>query len=39
MQLELVEDIFVVFSNAETSQINVLYARDDNTYGLIEPAY
>lgn len=39
MQLELVEDPFLVFSNADTSQINVLYARDNNTYGLIEPAY
>ncbi len=39
MQLDLVEDPFIVFSNAETSQVNVLYARDENTYGLIEPAY
>ncbi len=39
MQLDLVDDPFLVFSNAETSQVNVLYARDDNTYGLIEPAF
>lgn len=39
MQLDLLEDPFLVFSNAETSQVNVLYARDDNTYGLIEPEF
>lgn len=38
MQLELLEDPFLVFSNAETLQVNVLYARKDATYGLIEPA-
>ena len=39
MQLELVEDPFLVFSNANTSQVNVLYARDDGTFGLIEPQF
>ena len=39
MQLELVDDLFIVFSNADTSQVNVLYARDDDTYGLIEPQF
>ncbi len=39
MQLDLVDDPFIVFSNAETSQINVLYAREDDTYGLIEPQF
>ena len=39
MQLELLEDAFLVFSNAKTSQVNVLYARDDNKYGLIEPDF
>lgn len=39
MQLELVDEPFLVFSNADTSQVNVLYARDDNTYGLIEPQF
>lgn len=39
MQLELVDDQFLVFYNADTSQVNVLYARDDRTYGLIEPAF
>jgi len=40
MQLELVEDQpFLVFSNAETSEVNVLYAREDGTFGLIEPKF
>lgn len=39
MQLELVDDPFIVFSNAETSQVNVLYAREDKKYGLIEPQF
>jgi len=39
MQLELLEDKFLVFSNADTSQVNVLYSRDDATYGLIEPDF
>lgn len=40
MQLELVEDQpFLVFSNADTSEVNVLYSRDDGTFGLIEPRF
>jgi putative sigma-54 modulation protein len=40
MQLELVEDQpFLVFSNAETSHVNVIYKRDDGTFGLIEPQF
>ena len=40
MQLELVEDqTFLVFSNADTSEVNVLYAREDGTFGLIEPKF
>ena len=39
MQLELIDDLFLVFSNAETQQVNVLYARNDGTYGLIEPQF
>jgi len=37
MQLELVDDQFLVFTNADTRQVNVIYARDGGTYGLIEP--
>lgn len=39
MQLDLVDDDFLVFSNAETQQVNVIYAREDGTYGLIEPQF
>ena len=39
MQLELVDEPFLVFLNADTSRVNVLYAREDNTYGLIEPEF
>jgi putative sigma-54 modulation protein len=35
-QLELRDDDFLVFANAETNQVNVVYARGDGTYGLIE---
>ena len=37
MQLNLLEDSFFVFLNADTAQVNVVYACEDNTYGLIEP--
>lgn len=37
MQMELSPDIFLVFTNAHTTKINVLYRRDDGHYGLIEP--
>jgi putative sigma-54 modulation protein len=39
MQLDLVDDDFLVFSNAETQHVNVMYAREDGTYGLIEPQF
>lgn len=40
MQLELVQDQpFLVFSNADTSEVNVLYSREDGTFGLIEPKF
>jgi putative sigma-54 modulation protein len=37
MQLDLSEDSFLVFTNATTEKINVVYKRDDGHYGLIEP--
>jgi len=37
MQMELVDDNFLVFSNARDSQINVLYRRKDGHFGLIQP--
>lgn len=39
LQLELVDEPFLVFSNADTSRVNVLYGRDDGTFGLIEPQF
>jgi len=39
MHLELVEDPFLVFVNAETSQVNVLYSRGNGHFGLIEPQF
>jgi putative sigma-54 modulation protein len=35
--MELLGHGFYVFRNAETEQINVVYKRKDNAYGLIEP--
>ena len=37
MQMELVDDNFLVFTNARDSQINVLYRRKDGHFGLIQP--
>ena len=37
MQLELASETFLVFTNADTEKINVLYRRDDGNYGLLEP--
>ncbi|MDO4284795.1 MAG: ribosome-associated translation inhibitor RaiA [Eubacteriales bacterium] len=37
IQMELLGHSFYVFCNAETEQINVVYKRKGNTYGLIEP--
>lgn len=37
MQMGLSRSDFLVFFNHETSQINVLYRRNDGNYGLIEP--
>ena len=37
MQMDLVEDNFLVFTNARTEKVNVLYRRTDGHYGLIQP--
>lgn len=37
VQMELLGHSFFVFFNAETEQVNVVYKRKGNTYGLIEP--
>jgi len=37
VQMELLGHNFFVFCNSETNQINVVYKRKGNTYGIIEP--
>ena len=39
VQMELLGHSFFVFCNAETDQVNVVYKRKGNTYGLIEPEF
>jgi putative sigma-54 modulation protein len=38
MQMGLVNDNFLVFTDARTNQVNVLYRRKDGNYGLIQPS-
>jgi len=37
LQLDLLNDNFLVFTNASSDQVNVLYKRKDGHYGLIQP--
>ena len=37
MQMELIEHSFFMFQNAETGEVNVVYKRKNNSYGLLEP--
>lgn len=37
MQMALLPDNFIVFTNSRTSQVNVLYRRKDGHLGLIQP--
>lgn len=39
IEMELLGHDFFVFRNAETDQVNVVYKRKGNTYGLIEPEF
>jgi len=39
MQMDLINQEFLVFRNAKSNGINVLYRRVDGNYGLIEPEY
>jgi len=36
MQLNLIKNEFLVFTNAESNRVDVLYQRQDGNYGLIE---
>ena len=37
LQMDLIEDTFLVFTNARTDAVNVLYRKKDGDYGLIQP--
>ncbi len=39
VQMELLGHSFYVFFNSETEEVNVVYKRKGNTYGLIEPEF
>ena len=39
LQMNLLGHKFFVFINSETKQVNVVYKRDEESYGLIEPEY
>lgn len=38
MQMDLLDDSFLVFTNAQTDRVNVLYRRKDGHFGLIQPS-
>ena len=38
MQMELIKDNFLVFTNARTDRVNVLYRRKNGNFGLIQPS-
>lgn len=37
MQMDLINNTFLVFTNARTETVNVLYRQKDGNYGLIQP--
>ena len=39
VQMELLGHNFFMFLNADTNEVNVVYKRKGNTYGLIEPEF
>jgi len=39
VQMDLLNQNILVFTNSRTNRINVIYRRDDGNYGLIEPDY
>ena len=38
LQMDLTTDNFLVFTNARSDRVNVLYRRKDGHYGLIQPS-
>lgn len=39
LQLDLLQDSFLVFMNADTQKVNVVYEKEDGSYAVIEPQY
>lgn len=39
MELELIGHNFFVYLNSNTNEVNVVYKRNDSSYGLIEPEF
>ena len=39
LQMEMLEHSFFVFLNGDNSRENVVYKRNDGTYGLLDPRY
>jgi putative sigma-54 modulation protein len=39
LQLELMKEAFLVFTNADTQHVNVIYSKEDGSYAVIEPQY
>jgi putative sigma-54 modulation protein len=39
LQMDLLKHNFFVFLNADSEEVNVVYKRKDNNYGLIEPEF
>lgn len=39
MMIRLSDNDFLMFSNSQTNQVNVVYKRKDGTYGWIEPIF
>ena len=37
LQMNLLSHVFYVFVNADTNRVNVIYRRNDDSYGLMEP--
>ena len=38
LQMDLIRDNFLVFTNSKTDRVNVLYRRKDGHFGLIQPS-
>ena len=38
MQMDLLDNNFLVFTNSRSERVNVLYRRKDGNYGLIQPS-